>query len=64
MVTLAIEAAMIGPIYPLREKGAQHGGCGFNLRLSTFQGSSHNYPGWYTATDPNANMIDCSTLVT
>jgi len=31
---------MIGPIYSLRENGAQHGGRGSHLRLSTLQGST------------------------
>jgi len=40
MVTLAIGAAMRGPLmYSLRENGAQHGGRGFHLGLSTFQDS-------------------------
>ena len=30
---------MTGPRYFLRENGAQNGGHGFPLRLSTFQGS-------------------------
>jgi len=35
MVTPAMGGAMIGPMYSLRGNGAQHGGCGFHLRLST-----------------------------
>jgi len=34
-VTPAMGAAMMGPMYSLRENGAQHGGRGFHLRLST-----------------------------
>jgi len=34
MVTPATAAAMICPMYSLRENGAQHGGRGFHLRLS------------------------------
>jgi len=40
MVTLAMGAAMIGGIYSLRNNRDQHGGRGFHLRLSTFQGST------------------------
>jgi len=40
MMTPAMGAAMIGPMYSLRENGAQYGGRGFHLRLSTLQGSS------------------------
>jgi len=39
MVTPATGAAMIGPMYSLRENGAQHGGGGFHLHLSTLQDS-------------------------
>jgi len=39
MVTPAMGAAMIGPMYTLRGNGAQHGGRGIHLRLSTLQGS-------------------------
>jgi len=35
MVTPAMEATMIGPMYSVRENGAQHGGRRFHLRLST-----------------------------
>ena len=35
MVTPAMGAAMIGPMYSLRENGAQRGDGGFHLRLST-----------------------------
>ena len=35
MVTPAMGAAMIGPMYSLPENGAQHGGRWFHLRLST-----------------------------
>jgi len=35
-------AAMMGPIYSLRENGAQHGGHGLRLRVSTLQGSKPN----------------------
>jgi len=34
MVTPAMGAAMIGPMYSLRGNGAQHGGREFHLRLS------------------------------
>jgi len=40
MATPAMGAAMIGPMYSLRENEAQHGGHDFYLGLSTFQGSS------------------------
>jgi len=40
MATPAMEAAMIGSMYSLRENGAQHGFRGFPLRLSTLQGST------------------------
>jgi len=35
-MTPAMEAAMIGSLYSLRENGGQHGGDGFYLRLSTY----------------------------
>jgi len=35
IVTPARGAAMIGPMYSLRENRAQHGGGGFHLHLST-----------------------------
>jgi len=35
MVIPSMGAAMIGPMYSLRENRAQHGGGGFHLRLST-----------------------------
>jgi len=38
MVTPAMEAALIGPLYSLRKNGAQHGGHEFHLRLSTYWG--------------------------
>jgi len=40
MVTPAMGAAMMGPMYSLRENGAQHGFRGFHLRLSTLQDST------------------------
>jgi len=39
MVTPAMGSAMKGPLYSLRENGAQHGGFGFHLRLSSYQDS-------------------------
>ena len=39
MVTPAMGAAMIDQMYSLRENGAQDGGRGFHLRLSTLQGA-------------------------
>lgn len=40
MVTLAMSAAMKGPMYSSRENGSLHGSHGFDFRLSTFQGSA------------------------
>jgi len=37
VVTPAMRAAMTGPIYSLRENGAQHGGHGFHLSPSTYR---------------------------
>jgi len=41
MVTPAMGAAMIGPMYSLWENRAQHGGGGFHLRLSILKGSRY-----------------------
>jgi len=43
MVTPAMGAAMIGPMYSLRENRAKYGG-GFHLRLSTLKGSMEVLP--------------------
>jgi len=51
MVTPAMGAAMIGPMYyPLRENRAQHGGNGFHMRLSTLQGSAETQPEKFIST--------------
>jgi len=44
MATPAMGATMKGPMYTIRENGAQHGGHVFHLRFSTFKGSplKHN----------------------
>jgi len=42
MLTPAMGAAMISPMYSVRENGAQHGFHGFHLRVSTLQGSTLN----------------------
>jgi len=39
MVTPTMGAAMMDPMYSLRENGAQRGFRGFHLRISTLQGS-------------------------
>jgi len=39
IVTTVMGAAMKGPMYSLRENGAQDGGNGCHLRLSTLKGS-------------------------
>ena len=39
MVNAAIEAAMKGPMYSLREDGGQNNSHRFHLRLFTLQGS-------------------------
>jgi len=39
MATPFMGAAMKGPMYCLRENGAQHGGHRFHLCVSTFKGS-------------------------
>jgi len=46
MVTPAMGAAKVGPMYSLRKNGDQHGGHGFHLHLSTFQGSSDAVEPW------------------
>jgi len=40
MVTPAMGTAMKDPMYSSEENWAQHGGHGFQWRLSTFQGST------------------------
>jgi len=46
MVTSAMGAAMMGPMYSLKENGAQHGFRTFHLRLSTLQGSTWEFNGF------------------
>ena len=43
MVTPAMGAALMDPMYSLRENGAQPGIRGFHLLLSTLQGSRLDY---------------------
>jgi len=42
MVTRAMGAAMMGPMYSFLKNGAKHGFRGFHLRLSTLQGSNNS----------------------